>query len=261
MLKIALQAIWLAAVGSVLLPALGIAAGRPDDPAELERVWQKTIVVFPQEPQVNSWTAASLAEAAGRLDLKAPLPAVVFLHGCAGIGPVSSQVLVLARSLAEAGFVVFAPDGLARPRHSYCDPKTHKSSISRDDVLARIAEGRATLQRIKALPWIDSDNIFLMGHSMGGMTVANYPYDDFRGYVISGYHCNLSQDSRNSGVKLPKQKPILAIRGADDEWFAGSINERATCGDKMRDYPHAHSLNLPGGHHEIYYLPEGAPRS
>ena len=90
-------------------------------------------------------------------------PAVIYMHGCTGFGDTR-----LLETLARAGFVVIAPDSMARRyRPLQCDPKTRTGGQNLFVYDFRQAEISYALERIRSLDWVDRDGLFLVGVSEG----------------------------------------------------------------------------------------------
>lgn len=143
-------------------------------------------------------------------------PVVVYLHGCGGFGNSGS---VNAGMLADAGFVVVAPDSFARPnRVRTCDPKTHSRAgpkgIYRNVIAWRLEELERALAGLKDYPWVDWNNIFLFGHSQGSNAAAAYPGNVFKGRIMSGTRCS-------TGYQGPASEPALAVYSENDPWRKG----------------------------------------
>lgn len=153
-------------------------------------------------------------EEMARRGIKAPV--VVYLHGCGGFG---NSGKVNAGMLAEAGFVVVAPDSFARPgRIKTCDGKRHagigpKGSYSKTIAL-RLDELDRALEGLKGLSWVDDGNLFLFGHSQGSNAAAYYDGNAFKARVMTGTRCSL-------GYRAPADEPALAVFSSGDPWFRG----------------------------------------
>lgn len=249
-------AVSLIAAAAVFL--LAPAAGASDsEQTQLERVWENTLVVTPKDPNLYIFRVRNLDMVARTLGAGRKYPAVVFLHGCSGLFTSSPQVTRMVRDMAAAGFVVFAPNSLDRPHDPYCDPKTLKSYIDDKKVQNRINEAKSTFDRVSKLDFIDAENIFLAGHSMGGMTVHNYSGSEFRAYAVLGYHCGPHTYRNLEGIKTPTDRPLLTVRGDADEWYINGPNRTVHCGQYMRNHPLGKSVVLPGAPHDISSHPDG----
>lgn len=161
----------------------------PDNPQALANAWYDTLVVFPNEPQ-NYLTRAgrNLTPAVERFK-PSKLPALIFLHGSTGLAVGSTQTTQMIRSFAEAGFVVFAPNSLDRPRMPYGNASTLTIVPEATAIKQRVAELESTLRHIRELPWIDQENLFLAGHSMGATAAAQYRGTAFKAIALLGTNC------------------------------------------------------------------------
>jgi dienelactone hydrolase len=141
-----------------------------------------------------------------------PMPTVILMHGCGGIGEHEKR---WAEHIKAQGFIVVLPDSLAIPnRPKNCDSTAHKvlSLVPVNDL--RPAEIGYAMSKLKDAPWVDQKNIFLMGHSEGGMAAYLAPELGFRGVIISGFPCTI-----RGGVRAKTDTPVLAINWERDPWF------------------------------------------
>ena len=191
--------------------------------------------------------AAAAAEAA--IPPGKRLPTVLFAHGCAGFGPGGR---VNARLLATAGYAVFAPASFARPgRPRTCDVKTYRTFVSRavfQRVRAmRTAEIRYALERLAEIPWVDPENLFLVGHSQGGGAVSAYVGGPIKARVITGSTCT-------RGYGAAPGDPVLAVYSRDDPWLT-------VVAGRCRDHVPGTALEIvevPGAEHLVAGTPEGS---
>lgn len=217
--------------------------------AGLEHVWPATRIYLPgREPvRVQFADLQSLQQ-----DFPAPLPTVIFLHGCSGYMTHYLQAEYPA-ALAQAGFAVFVPDSFARPgRKPAC------GNVMLDTVNLRRAEVDDTLERLQAIPWVDRRNLFLAGHSEGGIATAMYRGGDFRAYFISGWTCRSVSQQFNQ-IHAPSGKPVLAVLGADDHYYRAQNSGH--CGEAFGPFasPRSRSVVLPGIGHEANTHPDTIP--
>jgi dienelactone hydrolase len=99
----------------------------------------------------------------------APLPAVVVMHDCSGLGPHSSgSPLRWARKLIASGYVVMIPDSFT-PR-GFPDGVCTNDRAQAASAFVRSGDALAALAYLRALPYVDGDHIGLMGGSHGGST-------------------------------------------------------------------------------------------
>lgn len=213
------------------------------DPEQLERVWDGAFVYFPNHPYVPvKVSGADFAQRVAELDNQNPLPAVIFLHGCEGF-QVHFWEANFPIALAKAGYVVFIPDSFARgpQRTQAC----HK--VRWDTLVLRHGEVDEAVKRLQAMSWIDKRNLFLAGHSEGGMATATYDGYEFNAYYISGWTCASRVEQLNP-MRTPKNKPVLAVIGDKDEYYPGNNGVRH-CGDRMDGRPNSRSIVMPGYDH------------
>ncbi len=215
----------------------------------IDKVWPATHIYLPSRMPVRV-EDANLTEIA--TDIRRPIPAVIFLHGCSGYYPHYLQTGYPVE-LSRAGFAVFVPDSFARPgRRQAC------GNVQSDTVGLRHAEVDEVLERLRTLPWVDQRNLFLAGHSEGGIATAMYGGGDFRAYFISGWSCRSVSAPFNS-IHAPSSRPVLAIVGANDEYIVG-LNA-GHCGEAFGPFrnPKSRSLVLTGIGHEVNLDPQTVP--
>ncbi len=130
------------------------------------------------------------------------VPAVIFLHGCAGINTRQMNVMGL---FVQAGYTTFMPDSMARSeRSSECGSAADYVHLRFDDI-------NYALSRIREIPWIDDKRLVLAGFSAGGLGAAEFL--DFSGVfkarVILGWGCR-------GESPLDTSRPYLNLVGAHD---------------------------------------------
>tara|TARA_B100000965_G_scaffold348613_1_gene321325 strand:+ start:5371 stop:6117 length:747 start_codon:yes stop_codon:yes gene_type:complete len=224
-------------------------------PEAVEKTWERAYFYLPAE--VNPLGTGVLGGRRGLASLgmaldalaKGPArPVVVYLHGCGGFG---NSGKTNANMLAEAGFVVVAPDSFARPgRVKTCNGKTHSAAgpkgIYAEVIGWRLEELQRALQGLKDFPWVDGNNLFLFGHSQGSNAVAFYDGAAFKARVMTGTRCS-------RGYRAPTDEPALAVSSVDDPWFRGRPV-------KCLDYTGRTALKvlmLDGKEHVTARVPEG----
>lgn len=162
-------------------------------------------------------------------DAKEPVPAVIFLHGCAGWNGRQARTMNLIK---ENGYVTFSPDSFARPgRKSKC------GKVRRYTLNLRLEEIRYAVKQIRKLPWVDQGRLVLAGFSEGGLAAARYAGNDFRAILILGWGCG----SRT--INAPNSVPVLNLVGKDDkETRHGNV----LCSVGSR--PHSKAIHVDAGH-------------
>ncbi len=196
-----------------------------NDPEELERVWQASLVRIPSDK--DEYIQSTIAEiTSAPLKLNKKFPTVIYLHGCSGMWPGTIRRLNL---LAKNGFAVIAPPSFAREKYPQsCDPSRHVGSMYRGVIRIRLNDAGNTIAQAKQLPWVDENNVFLMGFSEGAITTARFYSKNknraVNARVVEGWTCNAGWQEYK-GVRAPKGEPVLALVGSRDPWFQNSYNK------------------------------------
>jgi len=177
-------------------------------------------------------------------------PVVIYLHGCTGITPHHDRAW--AKELADNGYMVIMPDSLARDgRIPDCDPRIKGPIGAFPQAHSyRQEEIGYSLEKIKQSKWADKRNVFIMGHSEGGIATARSAYADVSGIVISGWTCTHKINPKFDGIHSPKSIPVLAVAWIQDPWRQGKPNE-GVCSDKA-DGRLLKQINLQGAGHDTY---------
>ena len=202
------------------------------DPAEMERTWQAALVRIPDssgsiiKSQIKKLGSNSVPE-------RLSLPTVIYLHGCSGIW---SGTLRRIDFLSENGFAVIAPASFARNRYPQsCDPDSHKGGMYRATLRMRQNDAGYAIEKARALPWVDSRNLFLVGLSQGGITTATFSSSGkakrINARIIEGWTCHAGWDEYR-GINTPKSEPVLSLVGENDPWFQAEYL-RGDCGRYM----------------------------
>ena len=202
------------------LPATG-------EDADLRRTWQRAPVIVPGEAGLIRGRIEDIDERLPRV--LRPYPAVIYLHGCAGLGSISHDA---ARLLAEAGYAVIMPDSFAREhKPKSCDPAREVGGFHRGVLGWRQAEANQAIREAHRLVWVDADNVFLWGFSEGGIVTATLTGEPVNARVIEGWTCHAGWPEY-VGVAAPPGEPVLALLGGADPWFR-SPYLRGDCGAFM----------------------------
>ncbi|MEM7402227.1 MAG: dienelactone hydrolase family protein [Pseudomonadota bacterium] len=190
-----------------------------NNPQELERVWQASFIRIPlADGGVLKSTIADLIPK--QIDNAKKYPTVVYMHGCSGFW---SGTMHRIDFLAQNGFAVIAPPSFARKRYpKSCDINLVQGGLYRDTIKMRQNDAGYAIKHAKDLPWVDKNNVFLMGLSEGGITTATfYAKDESKSVnarVVEGWTCTSTWDEY-SGVRAPKTEPVLTLLGDKDPWF------------------------------------------
>ncbi|MBL6932001.1 MAG: hypothetical protein ISR45_03560 [Rhodospirillales bacterium] len=175
-------------------------------------------------------------------------PTVIFFHDC---GKNRKQAgWHYARFMARAGFAVILPDSFARPdRPETCEYWQFKplddAPLGKVHAL-RKAEISHALMNAKKLKWVDTSNLFAMGHGEGGDALAAYTDSGYKARIISGALCKW-------GVGGSKDKPTLSLASREDRLFQGQAAD--TCANKTDGYP-LQTILFDGFQHDTSSLPQ-----
>ena len=239
------------------LSMTGCAGGLFDPRSDLELTWDNAVIALPargsRAVQIGTIEGIDLAARLAALAPRDKLPVVLYLHGCTGIGNYD-----LFETLAGAGYVVIAPDSMARRfRPLQCEPESRTGGYNLFVYDFRQAEIGYALDRLGGLEAIDGRNLFLVGTSEGGVATALYHGDEFRARVIAQWTC--TGVARVRGIAAPPETPILAIVRADDPWYDSprAPDQAGDCGAFMKDRPGSRSIVLKGGEgHDVFADPD-----
>lgn len=255
---------WLAFIGILWLTAPGWAySEHPDanNPDQLQRVWNNTLVIMPQNPGGISGRISSIDAMVDRYK-PTKHPAVVFLHGCAGLHMTSPQISRMMRAFADAGYVVFAPNSLDRPHDPYCTGVANPSNTDVYMISKRLGELLMVRERIREFGWVDQDNVFAAGHSQGAWAISQYAGTEFRGLAMMGYPCTYSKFlNAAAGVQAPLSVPAISVFGSADEWYPmlNLRNEHCSASPSFRDKANRKSIVLAGVMHDVSADPRSMP--
>ncbi|MGZ9271616.1 MAG: dienelactone hydrolase family protein [Candidatus Binatia bacterium] len=218
-----------AALFLALLLGAGCAALNTSSDADIAITWTQARVYLPCVPSYLRPADVSVVQ---------KLPTVVLLHGCTGL---TAGIARWARTLTSAGYGVVTPDSFARSyRWANCDPKTYLGGAFPAAGPMRQEEIDHALKSLRAAPWVDERNLFLMGHSEGGAAVALWQGGGFKAQIISGNRCQ-------RGLSAPPTIPVIAIGFVHDPWDG---NYRRTCAIRFAGRQRASELLLPGSGHD-----------
>ncbi|MEM7059841.1 MAG: hypothetical protein AAF557_19820 [Pseudomonadota bacterium] len=189
------------------------------DPAEVDRVWQAALVRIPQsDGSVIKTTISDLSSVSEQISGK--YPTVIYLHGCTGIWDGTIRRI---NFLARNGYAVVAPASFARLKYpKSCEPSTNQGGLYRRTLRMRWTDAGNAIEKARALPWVDGNNMFLMGLSQGGITTATFRSTQEKhkvnARVVEGWTCNAGWEEYR-GIEAPEDQPVLTLLGKDDPWF------------------------------------------
>jgi dienelactone hydrolase len=235
---------------SALAAALSLAACASDlTPAskmsDLELTWYQAQSAVPETlgggiAFLSEPSRKERLESAGR-----KFPVVVYMHGCTGIGDSDRNLM---RTLAKAGYVVVAPNSMARKyRPLQCASWNKEGGFNLFVFDFRQEEINFALQQMAGNAWADWDNLFIVGVSEGGLAAAHFRGGLFKARVITQWTCHGSTWVR--GIDGPEDTPVLAVVRKDDPWYnSASGKQKGDCsayfGDKR---PGSESIVLEEG--------------
>jgi len=217
--------------------ALTVAMSTPavahDATGDVARSWSaaKIFVLDDPEPKIPV-----------RVTVDRPLPVLIYMHGCGGLD--QNNDLPWAAFIAKLGFIVVAPDRFARTdRRPSCWPSQIPEILDmRRDELAY------ALSQVKASPWADPANVFVLGFSEGGNAVAGATLTGFRGAIISSWTCSKVPD-----IALPANTPVLSLQWDNVPLHLGwLVNSNTACTGRFKDRAGFHEVALRGKGHATY---------
>jgi len=208
---------------------------------DVELSWDKSLIFMP---------GSFMSRSPHNLTVDKKYPVVIYLHGCTGIE--NNHDVQWARFLASQNFLVVMPDSMARPnRKSNCDPRQQGgTNVFPQAYSYRQQEIAFAKEQITKSAWWDQKNLFLMGHSEGGIATAQSSHGGFNGLIISGWTCTHRNNLSFDGIKSPKEIPAIAVAFVDDSWRKGKFNE-GRCADKA-DGRNLIQIDLQGREHSTY---------
>ncbi|WP_300300897.1 dienelactone hydrolase family protein [Ferrovibrio sp.] len=224
----------------------------------LARVWSATKIVFPAEPDNFFYRPGFTLDRAIAEHRPKSVPAVVYLHDCAGIAVASPEMRIIS-GLARAGFVVFAPHSLDRPRDAFCtDARDYHANA--EDVAQRLAELEYVREQLRQFPWLDQANVFAVGHGLGGWALTQLSVSTFPVVTITGVNCLPAESaSLKSGIAAPEDVAVLTLLGSHDETLAVNLHERNCSIFPEMQRVNRKSVLLPGVGHDITRDPAAVP--
>lgn len=202
------------------------------NPEEKMRTWDRAIVWVPTGfNSSRRMTMQELVETYSDSDEK--FPTAIYMHGCTGLWAGSSRRM---KFLADNGILAIGPASLARKKYAQsCDHTVHKGGMFREAVTIRRIDAGHAIDRAKELPFVDADNMLLIGLSEGGITAATFTSmqkdRSVRARVVEGWTCNAGWFEL-AGLRAPESEPVLALVGKNDPWFQSSYLQ-GHCGESM----------------------------
>ena len=180
-------------------------------------------VVFAQEHVSFPGPGFNMEAEMFRPEGKGPFPAVIALHGCAGLynrdGALSARHVDWGQRLKKSGFVVIMPDSYgSRGLGSQCKVRDRDVRPSRD----RVADALAARDYLQSRSDIKADAVSLLGWSNGGSTVLYAVKEKPGSSVLRGFAravafypgCRVPAKD----AKWQSRVPLLILIGSADDW-------------------------------------------
>ncbi len=216
------------------------------DASELKRTWEAALVRIPRlNGSYSSYTMNNVPKHSTKISRT--FPTIIYLHGCAGVW---AGTHIRLNFLAKSGYAVIAPVSFARAKYPQsCDSASAKGGMYRGTLSMRQNDAGYAISNAKKLKWVDKNNIFLMGHSQGGITTATFKSKDeaksVNARVIEGWTCHAGW-AEYKGINAPANEPVLALVAKNDPWFQNAWN-RGNCGVYMNKHNGSRSIVLSEG--------------
>lgn len=191
-----------------------------------------------------------------RPDGPGPFPAVIGLHGCAGVNGAAetptARYLDWGQRLVRAGFVVLFPDSYgSRGLGSQCSVRSRSVRVDRE----RVADADATKLWLQGQSWIAPERISLLGWSNGAIATLwavrprarakSGKRPDFRSAVSFYPGCRrLNETAWNARV------PTLILIGGADDWTSPIDCEHMVEGARGRS-ARISLIVYPGAYHDF----------
>lgn len=242
---------------------LASVAGRPGPPSARAAAPEK-VAFSSRDADLTGAAPTRLSALLFRPSGPGPFPAVIALHGCAGLyrtsGAIAVRDLDWANRLRERGYVVLLPDSFTpRGVSTICRqrPRTIRPGIE------RARDAYAALAYLQSQPFVRRDRVGLLGWSNGAIAVLS-TLDQTSQARPSG----LAHDFRigiafypactwlaNQGGWRPVAK-ITILVGESDDWTPAPPCLR------LAEQTRAHPLPLdvvvyPGAYHDFDYPEDG----
>lgn len=166
----------------------------------------------------------------------AKYPTVIYAHGAESDYKADYTTL---KSLAKSGIACYTFDFYGWTSRS-TGPKGTKwfkgaprgvDDAYEKQVLEQVKDLNAVIEKVKTFDFVDTDNIFLLGSSMGGATVATAAVthsDDIRAIILQYPAINLNPDATVDGAAYDVNKytrNVLLLQGTTDKIVPLSMSE------------------------------------
>lgn len=203
--------------------------------------WDKAVVYLPntETPTTIDKISASLAG-----------PVLLYFHGCDGIPGGNGENHSWAKAFAKQGMLVVMPDSLARS-----DRANNPQAVMCKQMPAvydmRLDEIAFSTKQVRAQPWFDGKNLFVMGWSEGAISVARTKIDGYSGVIAASWTCTHKSDATWDGVFLPLKTPVLTMQYEEDPQLQNEYI-KGNCTNKFGGRADAANVTLTGRGHRAY---------
>lgn len=144
------------------------------------------------------------------------VPVIIYMHGCYGHGFWDEGGYEPLLRNSGLPFILIAPNSFGRLRPASCNGANNSTVFMERSNDYRIAELEFALEQIADLPWVEK--IFLMGHSQGGGTVAEYRGEGpVAGRIIHAGACG-SRGTWGMGYGIKPHEKIIVFHSNRDRW-------------------------------------------
>lgn len=237
-------------------PTEDVMAGFVDDEQALARVWANTKVVFPHEPgQFFFRPEAGLDRAVAEFRPQ-NTPAIIYLHDCAELTVASTEMMKTVAGLAQAGFAVFVPHSMDRPRKPDCiDPNGYVADANA--ISRRLSELLYTRERIRNLAWVDQANVFAVGSGLGGVALTKLASAPFPAVTAIGVNCHPT--GFQPGITVPDSTAVLIVLGSHDTTFRENLFEKNCAARPEMHRPNRNATLFVGVGHDVTGDPGAVP--
>lgn len=177
-----------------------------------------------------------------------PFPAVVLMHGCGGWqSAVLSGLHSHTQHFLDHGYAVLNLDSFG-PRGTSGGTVCESTARLVRALDYRTYDAFDALRYMRSLPYVDKDNIFLMGQSNGGSVAINAAKARRRdGYRAAAAYYPWCGSLGGSKVRL--SAPLIIFSGGHDDWVpAWQCRHKRSIGASLKVVEYAsaaHSFDLP----------------
>ena len=211
--------------------------------SDVAKSWEKAVVYVAGGPVPGGVAGIKTAKPAG---------ALLFMHGCSGIGTPQQDAHRWAALVSKQGYIVVMPDSMARAdRKPSCDPVAKKAGLFPPVHGMRLEEINYAAGQIRKQAWFDGKTLFLMGYSEGAVAAVRSKLAGLRGVIATSWTCTNSLATDFDGVFTPPETPLLTLMHVEDPWFRVPFL-KGSCANKIAGRKNARHVVVPGKGHGTY---------